>query len=236
MGNWYEPQPKQKPKRLPRRRPIKTIPSGIGDEGIVGNWLFYYLKGGDHLHDFSPYDNHGTISGAKWVSTKRGWGHYYDGVDDYTEVPDDPSLDQNTMTVSFWFKSTQTWDDTWWPASGEFVGRATAGPASSDWNIAGGSKTGGVDEGRIIAGVGYTSGTVMLYSDRGKNDGKWHHVTLVTVQNGKTELYIDGVLEDSSTNDGGTITNDKKLHIGYDPQGEYIEATISELRIYDRAL
>jgi len=98
----YRPQPKRKPKRLPRRRPIKAIPSGIGDEGIVGNWLFYYLKGGDHLHDFSPYDNHGTINGAKFVDGRYGWSLNFDGVDDYVNVPHASELDLSTFTVSVW--------------------------------------------------------------------------------------------------------------------------------------
>jgi len=101
--SWYSPKPRQKPKRLPRRRPIKTIPSGIGDKGIVGNWLMYYLKGGDHLHDFSPGDNHGEIIGAKWISTKRGWALDLDGVDDHTSVPYADSLNlSNELTVTAW--------------------------------------------------------------------------------------------------------------------------------------
>jgi len=69
--NYYQPQPKQLPKRLPRRKPIKAVPSGIGDEGIIANWLMYYLKGGDNLHDFSPYNNHATINGAEWFLLKE---------------------------------------------------------------------------------------------------------------------------------------------------------------------
>ena len=101
--SWYEPQPKQKPKRLPRRRPIKVVPSGIGDQGIVGNWLMYYLKGGDHLHDFSPEDNHGTIYGAKFVDGRYGWALEFDGTDDYLSCGNDASLNiTDTLTVSTW--------------------------------------------------------------------------------------------------------------------------------------
>ena len=59
--SWYNPLPVGTPLELSRVFPAEVVPSGIGDEGIVGNWLFYYLKGGDHLHDFSPKENHGTL-------------------------------------------------------------------------------------------------------------------------------------------------------------------------------
>jgi len=60
----YDPRIPLKQAMRPSLTSPLVVPSGLGDEGIVGNWLFYYLKGGDHLHDFSPYDNHGTIKGA----------------------------------------------------------------------------------------------------------------------------------------------------------------------------
>jgi len=106
----YQPHPKWKPLRSPQRKPIKVVPSGIGDEGIVANYLFYYLEGGDHLHDFSPYDNHGTLTSSNtdrptWVDGRYGWALDFDGVDDYAKVPDDPSLDLTTsVMVMAWVK------------------------------------------------------------------------------------------------------------------------------------
>ena len=106
MGNWYEPQPKQKPKRLPRRLPKKVIPSGIGDEGIVGNWLMYYLKGGDHLHDFSPKDNHGDIKGASWKDGRYGWALEFDGTDDEVDMGDIDAIDGlSECTMAGWVKA-----------------------------------------------------------------------------------------------------------------------------------
>ena len=103
--SWYSPKPRQLPKRLPRRRPIKAIPSGIGDQGIVGNWLFYYLKGGNHLHDFSGEGNHGTINGASWKDGRYGWALEFDGVDDYVDCGDNTGEGEGAITLSAWVKA-----------------------------------------------------------------------------------------------------------------------------------
>jgi len=120
MMSYFSPKPRQKPKRLPRRQPIKVVPSGIGDQGIVGNWLFYYLKGGDHLHDFSPYDNHGTINGAVWKDGRYGWALKNDGVNDYIEVPDDTSIKiKSEGTVFYWVKFLSFNPDSYEPVIGK---------------------------------------------------------------------------------------------------------------------
>jgi len=83
---------------------MRGAPSGLEDEGIVANYLVYYLKGGTHLHDFSPYNNHATINGASWKEGRSGWALDFDGVDDYVEVPADPSLNiREFLTYGFWF-------------------------------------------------------------------------------------------------------------------------------------
>jgi len=100
MMSYFSPKPRQKPKRLPRRKPIKVVPSGIGDKGLVGNWLFYYLKGGDHLHDFSPYDNHGTLKNDPvWKDGRYGWALEFDGVDDYVLLPSFSTFSEFTLII-----------------------------------------------------------------------------------------------------------------------------------------
>jgi len=100
--SWYSPKLRQLPKRLPRQRPLKTIPSALGDQGIVGNWLFYYLKGGDHLHDFSPNGNHGTLNGPVWKDGRYGWALEFDGGDDYVDLGDYKYLADQGWTVLAW--------------------------------------------------------------------------------------------------------------------------------------
>ncbi len=58
---------------------------------------------GSTVHDSSGFGNHGTIYGATWTKGSYGYGLYFDGTDDYVEVPDDDSLDiTDAITVMAW--------------------------------------------------------------------------------------------------------------------------------------
>jgi len=213
--SWYEPQPKQKPKRLPRRRPIKTVPSGIGDQSIVGNWLFYYLKGGDHLHDFSPYKNHGTIKGASWKDGRYGWALSFDGVDDYVDIGDPSAMEfQDEITVSVWVKA-ETWDGT------------TQRPIVSKdgkFNLASWNGTVGFD---IQDDAGNWH---ILDVTENPPTGEWVH--LVGTYDGSTQkIFINGELDNSLSATYTIATSPNPLKItGY--RDNYFNGTITIVRIY----
>ena len=85
----------------------------------------------------------------------------------------------------------------------------------------------------------YDSGTFCrVDSTTSINDGIWHHV--VGVREGTSfEIYLDGVLEASSTISASIdFGNDGNLYFGKytETAGGYFNGTIDEARIYDRAL
>jgi len=221
MGNWYEPQPKQKPIRLPRRLPIKTVPSGLGDKGIVGNWLFYYLKGGDYLHDFSPEGNHGTLKNdPAWKDGRYGWALDFDGGDDYVEVPDDSSLRPDKITVSVWVNldTKEDWDTVlekrdYDAYQGYFLAMNNESPRKWLFRIGDGSSRAGAVS------------TTSVQTDT------WTH--LVGVFDGtQVIIYVNGTQEDTA--DISSIEHDtRSLWIGGDKDyGQYIDGTIAIIRIY----
>jgi len=217
--SYYSPQPKQRPKRLPRRYPLKTIPSGIGDEGIVGNWLFYYLKGGDHLHDFSPENNHGTIYGAKWVDGRYGWALDFDGIDDYVSTPINPYEEEfTTVTLSVWFKRRsvdggnpffQAYDGT------NYWGFNLNKNAYYIWKTYDGT----------VHGITTTIEAPL---------NKWTH--LVGVFNGTSYILYENGEEIATEEDSTFVNPNKEVHIGYyPPNDEYYNGTLGVFRIYKTA-
>ncbi len=80
------------------------------NQGLVF-WGGFNEGGGTTLHDYSGYGNHGTLTGMDpatgWVTTPRGGGLDFDGVDDYVNIGNPSIIDLTTShTVSLWVKAT----------------------------------------------------------------------------------------------------------------------------------
>jgi len=219
--SYFSPKPKQKPKRLPRRRPIKVVPSGIGDEGIVGNWLCYYLKGGDYLHDFSPENNHGTINGAKWKDGRYGWGLDFDGVDDYVEIPNTASLDLSTFTVCLWAK----------------IEDATADRTLVDkgWNIAP-SFTLWYQNGIGLGGaIKNSAGDYTSEYPYTVTEGEWFFFSCV-YDGTDLILYKNSTSKSYSAVSVSSFANNWNITFGWMQQfGKYLEGVEGQVRIYNVA-
>jgi len=83
-----------------------------GLRGLV-LWLKFNEGSGNIAYDSSLYNNHGTIYGAVYTDGKFGKALSFDGVDDYVEVPDSPTIRDwpNGITVICWAKSnTPLWN------------------------------------------------------------------------------------------------------------------------------
>jgi len=230
--SYLRPPPKRRPKRLPRRKPIKVIPSGIGDEGIVGNWLMYYLKGRDHLHDLSPNNNHGILKTSdttlpQWVDGRYGWALKFDGSDDYVEVPSDAShtFGDEDFTISAWIKTSV--------GTGNYtiVAQAEGGlTGSADHRyllrVQNGTLRLEIDD-NVTAS--YVDGTVTV------NDGEWHYVVGVRdTTNDELRVYVDGSLDNTDTDDTGSLsTADGILALGVLPlPTAYFQGKINIARLY----
>jgi hypothetical protein len=109
----------------PRRPYLKGLPDNGGVESeypegnadMTGNVFLAHLDespcaGGDVVADSSGASNHGVLYTGEGASDKSvegalGSALYFDGIDDYVEVPDDPGLDvTGAVTVEAWIDPT----------------------------------------------------------------------------------------------------------------------------------
>ncbi|MCK5397685.1 MAG: LamG domain-containing protein, partial [Thermoplasmata archaeon] len=85
----------------------------IAEDGLIAKWSFDEGAGTDAT-DTSGNGNDGIIYGATWATGINGSALSFDGVDDYVEVPDDPSLRGfNQITLEAWvnIKSVYIYDE-----------------------------------------------------------------------------------------------------------------------------
>ena len=156
------------------------------------------------------------------------------------EIPHDPRFDSDELSIEFWFSSKQSWDQKYWPGSATLVSKFTAGWASSDWGILGGSLTPGINEGRILVGVGpQGGGDVVIASERGLNDGVVHHVVWTRSREGVNLLFVDGDCCATAKDSGGKITNTRPIQVGgeqHEQGGTFFHGELAALAMYPHVL
>jgi len=181
---------------------------------------------GTTAHDLSEYQNNGTIYGATWQKLKTGKNAlYFDGVDDYVEVPDSPSLDiADEITVMAWVK----------PAESKRQVIVSKRKTSTGWLFQ-------INEdNRLYIYLQGVNGSAEANSTSKITIGQWNHVTFIGKMNDVGTFAINGVLEEwKSLSIVGDITNDEPVQIGTYASGEYgrwFNGLIAHVSIYNRAL
>ena len=158
----------------------------------------------------------------------------------YVEIPHHAVFDADELSVEFWVRSSQPWDQKYWPGSATLISKFTYGWGSSDWGILGGSLTEGVNEGRVLVGVGPKGGgDVVLASGPGLNDGQFHHVVWTRTRDGQNTLYVDGASCASAKDNGNKITNTRAIQVGgeqLEPNGKFLNGSLAALAIYSHVL
>ncbi len=179
--------------------------------------------------------NDGTVYGANWTEGKFGKALSFDGVDDYVEIPDSPSVQNYTsFTVEVLFKYNGPG-----PIAKGFWTLIDKNPTGYGYNdpyhiyITNSSK-------EIFARVGNGSSEYYLDSNFQVDDGKFHSVSLVYNASSNTYLlYVDGQLRISKVAVSGwkPVQNSGPITIGVWPAyHDYFNGTIDEIRIYNHAL
>jgi hypothetical protein len=197
------------------------------NNGLVGYWSFDDCRK-DKATDSSGYGNTGTLtnfalSGAtsNWTTAgKRGCALKFDGTDDYVQIADSSSLDSaggTSYSYGMWIKTTSS-------ANTVLMEKGTNGFFMLQ---------------PVPAGVDLYINTVDTVTGgwSGFRDGRWHHLFVTYNASSNTAtLYKDGASIGVVTSAGGSSANNNVLYIGSRAGSYAIDATIDDVRIYNRAL
>lgn len=177
------------------------------------------------ITDESEYENNVTIHGAALVNGTVGKGLSFDGLDDYLEVPDSPSLN---ITPPFTVELNIH----------PILNKPWASMYKGDWSTDNSWHLYGEDTNKLIIRYWY-NGTSLGAEYSYDFLNKWTHVAVVYQETGKPILlYINGILVASgSSMPSGVSYNTQKLWIGrFETSDYYVQGFIDEIRIYNRAL
>ena len=219
------------------------------DQGLLARW--HFDEGlGNQIFDTSGNGNNGTLHvgsgdtvGGKWVEGVKGSAIEFDGENDYIEIGDlDSDFDfDSAFTLSVWARA-ESLDDFSYENSSAIIGKgrdSILGPGTEwpNWNL--------------YAVYPWESGMWFSYAEQEgftdsnelMNEQEWYHFTITW--NGDStalEMYINGVLEDSSDPyHAQTHDSTDPVYIGcgtYDGgiPNWHFNGTIDEVNIWNRAL
>jgi hypothetical protein len=207
--------------------------NGLAYADICNGLVAYYPFNGN-ADDASGNYNHGAIYGATLTTDKDGnanSAYQFDGVDDYIEITNDPSLNEyDNLSILAWIKTD---------SGGRIIQKMTWRDCSgirSGWmlhcgeNLAGNFGVGTPPDDKL---PGFIADAIAI------NDGKWHFIGLTWDDaNDTVKLYIDGQEALSAFEDRHINSNTRPVIIGkmhcYDQN--HFAGVIDEVRIYNRTL
>jgi hypothetical protein len=231
----------QSPTKPSSERVVALKPAASQGRAPVGQWKFNQGRG-VLARDASRNRNDGTlVNGPVWSADTPcpddddgGFSLSFDGVDDYVNVPDAPSLELTAMTLSAWVKASVV--DL--SAVPRFLGKA-----------------------RIDGGSGYALGVNFGYPHFALNDGQgnncgvsasqllvanqWTHVAgTFDPSTGTMKIYVNGQLAGTESCPITALQDsDQPLNIGREfagaltgGDGRYFKGNLDDVRIHNVVL
>jgi hypothetical protein len=199
------------------------------NDGLMGYWSFDVISD-TIVPDESENNNEGFSWSPKETEGFSGLALDFDGINDCVYVSDNPSLnfhDTNEFSLSIWINR----EGSMISLSEGLISKATSTPGPNGYIMVIRQIT-NLIRFTIYDGIkGYPiNSTIEIDED------KWYHV--VGTWDGTTsKLYINGVLDNTETFSGVTVSNDYKLlELGNHYGTHSYHGIIDEVRIYDRTL
>ena len=203
---------------------IKDLAEPSNIPALVAHWAMEENGGAILVDSSASKNNADIIEGPSWVQGKRGLALKLDGTNTYCLVPDDPSLNiSRTITMATWIK----------PAK---YGRQRLIRKVDTDNLLGYSLFLSNDSTVVVEFNHEDNLRVQSTSKYPANGNTWMHIT-ATYDGNTIRLYINGVEENSLTNDFDIGVTHNDLTIGAsDDDNNYFDGSLDDLRIYNYAL
>ena len=195
---------------------VTKTPTGL-QSGLVGHWTFdgKDMSGGV-ARDISGQGNHGnTVSIATstfYTQGRIGQGVKFDGVNDRISLGG-PTL-TTTHSFSFWIKPLPSLD----PNYASIIVNNSLSPFNGLFFVSASNRI------NYYYNGAHTNNTNLTM-------GAWHHV-VVSVNAGNVTFYLNGVADGTHSNATAWTAN----KMGVSNYGEPLNATLDDMRVYDRAL
>jgi len=198
------------------------------DSGLVGHWALDgdgYNASTGRVTDKTPYENHGTNNGATLTTDRMEQANGAMSFDGSNTIDfGDPSsglFDFGTgdFSISLWFKASEVGSN-----------GCISNPVIRKGELSCNGYTIGIDWGGMnfyanCAGIGFAY----------PNDNLWHHLVGVRYYSGML-FYNDGVLVAQNSSAPVNISSTDSLVIGKPYCAGAAKGSISDVRIYNRAL
>jgi hypothetical protein len=215
----------------PEERTAASLTScAAAPAGLVAWW-----PGEGNSTDIQSSNSGILQNGTTFAPGRVGQAFSFDGVDDYVDIADNPSLNLQMLSLEAWINT---------PAGSVGVERHIFARSGSSglfgYELAVSASADSNRNGRIRfennGGASSISGTI-LFGNTAVNDGQWHHV-VATYDGAISKIYIDGQL-DTQTSKSITLNYESNSHLFIGTRAhspEPFSGLIDEPSIYSRAL
>ena len=203
--------------------------------GLVSWW-----PGDGNANDIRD-GNDGTLqNGATFTAGKVGQAFSFDGTNDFVAIPHNPNLNPTgSFSVDAWIKASPQQ----FSADGLFdiVDKSHGWTDGTGWVLTGnpgGTVTFGFGKG---GSTGDPANFVVVLTQTSVLDDQWHYLT--GVYNGsQLEIYVDGVLQNTTAFSGTPANNIREVEIGRSwnslagTPSRFFHGLIDEVEFFNRAL
>jgi hypothetical protein len=198
----------------------QTVPSYVPTTGLVGWWPFT-----GNANDESGNGNNGSVSGALLTSDRYSNLNSAYSFNNSSITCTNNNLPLNNFSLSVWVLQNQSFGGI------EYI--CLGSPASTRWGAIYSSLYTTMDYGRGCSGSGGSTINPTV------NLGSWDHIVYVSQGTGQnTDIYINGIYVNSTTNNNTGSCTSNNLYFGVDifSAPEFIDGKLDDIGIWDRAL